>query len=218
MMKANDLVPRARNFFDESTYFSLNVRNGVIRTPTGTRILGLPEEFIIGLHQGLEEETGAASGIVLYQCGKWWGRQWFKHHAAEVRQFYGRDPGELPLAFFLQVLRRIWALHGWGTLEVSFDLRERGFIDVTLGNAIYSDIVGPIGRPSDHLVAGVLASIIGALSGRDLEGVEISCRSKGDNRCSFLVGLRGRVDVVAEWVKQGRTRAQILDALGKGEI
>ena len=39
MMKANDVAPRARNFYVEEDYFSLNVRNGIIRSPTGVRVV-----------------------------------------------------------------------------------------------------------------------------------------------------------------------------------
>jgi predicted hydrocarbon binding protein len=218
MMRPDEVQPRARNFYNEEDYFSLNVRNGILRSPTGTRMLALPEEMILGLHAGLEDETGAAAPVILYQCGRWWGRQWVRRHGAEIRQFYSTDAGELPLAFYLQVLRRVWALCGWGRIELSFDLRNEGFLECSLQHGFYSEIVGNIGRTTDDLVAGVLSAILSDISGRDLECLEIACRSKGDLRCHFLAGIKPRVGVVREWVKQGRSRAQIVEAIAQGDI
>lgn len=218
MMKPDEVAPRARNFYREEDYFSLNVRNGIIRSPIGTRMVGIPEELVMGLHAGLEEETGSAAGVVLYSCGRWWGRQFIKRHGTEIRQFYGMDVGDLPLHFQQQVLRRVWALYGWGVLELDFSLRERGFLEATVDNAMYAEVVGALGRTSDHLIAGVLASIVTDLAGRELECVEIACKSKGDPRCCFLLGLSSRVDVAAAWVKQGRARAEIVDAIAAGEL
>ncbi len=218
MMKPDDISPRARNHFREDEYFSLNVRSGVIRNVSGTRVLTIPEEFIAGLHAGLADETGGAAPIVLYECGKWWGKQFAKRHASEMRQLYASEAGELPYHFFEQVLRRVWALHGWGVVDVSFDLRDRGFVVVNVQNAFYSDIVGNIGRTSDHLIAGLLASILSDISGRDLSCVEIACRSKGDAKCSFLVGVEARTSSVAAWVSQGRSRSDILAELATGNV
>jgi predicted hydrocarbon binding protein len=218
MMKPDDVQPRMRNHYREEEYFSLNVRNGVIRNPLGHRIVSLPGELIEGLHRGLEDETGAAAPIVLYKCGRWWGTQFIRRHGAELRQFYGMDGGELHLHFYLQVLRRVWALYGWGALELSFGLQERGFLEIQVGSALFSETVGNIGRTADHLVAGVLASIASDLAGRDLECVETACRSKGDTKCAFVLGIKSRIDVATAWVKAGKTHAEIVASIAAGEL
>ena len=219
MMKPDEVAPRARNHYREEEYFSLNVRNGVIRNTVGTRVLTIPEELIAGLHAGLVDETGAAAAaVVLYQCGKWWGKQFVRRHGLEVRQFFQMDVAELPLHFYDQVLRRVWALHGWGKLEVDLGLRAHGFVEVTVLNAIYSDVVGNIGKTSDHLVAGLLASVLSDAAGRELECVETACRSKGDQRCSFIIGVKNRTDVVATWLAQGKSRSEVAEAIASGTL
>jgi predicted hydrocarbon binding protein len=218
MMKPSDSIPLTRNHYVEEDYFSLNVRSGVIRSPIGTRIVGIPEELVAGLHAGLEEETGSAASLVLYTCGKWWGRQFAKRHSLEVRHFYDVDAAALPLHFYSQILRRVWAMNGWGVLDLSYDYRDRGFITVGVQNAMYSDVVGNIGRTSDYIIAGVLSAITTELAGRDLECVETACKSKGDPKCEFVVGIKARVDVIAAWVKQGRARGEILSAMGTGDL
>jgi uncharacterized protein len=213
-----DFVTRLRNPYREEDYFTLNVRNGVVRAPTGTRILSIPEELISGLHEGLEEECGAASSIVLYQCGKWWGKQFVKHQAHEIRHFFSEEAADLPLAVYLQVLRRVWSMYGWGALDVSFELKSHGFIEICISDAMYSSVVGNVGRTSDHIFAGVLASIVSDLAGRELECVETACRSRGDKRCFFLVGIKTRTEIVATLVKQGTPHAQIVETIGRGEV
>lgn len=218
MMAADEVRPKTRNFYREEEYFSLNVSSGVLRNSAGVRMLTVPEELLLGLHRGLEEETGIAAPVILYKCGRWWGRQFARRHALEMRQFYDTDAGDLPLGFFLQVLRRVWALYGWGKLDLSFALREHGFIEVVVANPIYSEVVGNLGRPSEQLLAGILASLVSHMSGQELECVQTTCKSRGEQRATFLVGIRSRTDVVAAWVKQNRSHADIVHAIKANEL
>jgi uncharacterized protein len=213
MMEPDDVTPRMRNFYTEDEYFTLNVRSGVIRNPSGHRIVGLPVELLIGLHRGIEDETGSAAGVILYSCGKWWGKQFIKRHGTEVRQFYGMDAGDMNLHFYLQVLRRVWALYGWGALDIGFGIKDKGYLEILVGSTIFSDAVGAIGRPADPLVAGVLAAVFSHASGRELECTETACRSKGDPTCAFIVGTKPRIDVIASWVKQGRSHVDVVAAI-----
>jgi predicted hydrocarbon binding protein len=217
MITVADLAERVKNPYREDEYFNLNVRSGILRGPTGTRLLAVPEELIEGLHKGLEDECGQAAPIVLYQCGKWWGKQFWKRQQVEVRHFFQEEMGELPFAFFLHVLRKVWALYGWGQIDFSFALKDKGFVEVRVAQAMYSDAVGNIGRTSDHIMAGVLASVVSELAGRELECVEVGCRSKGDQRCTFVLGMKARVDPIAAWVKQGVSVQDILARLASGE-
>jgi uncharacterized protein len=218
MMTVADFASRSKNPYREEHYFTLNVRNGVLRSPLGVRMLAIPEELFQGLHAGLEDECGAAAPVVLYQCGKWWGRQFLKKQTLEVRHFFQEDLTALPIASFLHVMRKVFQLYGWGQLDVSFELRESGFLEARVENAFYSDAVGNVGRTTDDLMAGVLASVLGELAGRELECVETTCRSRGDQRCTFLIGIKPRVEIVSSWLKQGRNHAAIVEAVAKGEI
>jgi predicted hydrocarbon binding protein len=203
----------ATNPYRAESYLKLDVRKGVIRNPMGARMLAIPEQLIQGLHKGLEEETGSAAPVVLYSVGKWWGARYAQRHSDEVRAFHGRALHEIPLAMYVQSLRRSWGLLGWGSLELSFDLAAQGFIVADVSGAPYSASVGKLDRPSDHLVAGVLGSLISQISGRDLGCVEIACRSQGDESCTFVVGMTDRLAPASAWVKQKRPASEILDKL-----
>ncbi|MEM1416480.1 MAG: V4R domain-containing protein [Myxococcota bacterium] len=217
-MSAQIRVLEGKNHYRPESYFSLNVKNGVMRAPTGQRMLTMPEDFLTGLHAGLEDETGQAAPVILYTVGKFWGRQFAKNHAQEIRSFYKKDAEELPTAFYLHVLRRAWGLYGWGHLDLSFEHQEHGFIEAIVDGALYSDAVGNVGRTTDHLVAGALASITSHIAGRDLECVEVACKSQGDAQCRFLVGMSQRVDTVSQWVQQKRSASEILASVSAGEL
>jgi hypothetical protein len=218
MKKHDDIIRRTRNRHLPERYFSVNVRSGVTRSPTGVRVITLPEELILGLHQSLEDEAGSAAPVILYEVGKWWGRQFARHYVTELRSFYDVEPGDLPISFYLQVLRKVWAVHGWGQLQLSFDLRDRGFIEAQVDRAMYSDVVGSLGRTSNHLTAGILASLVGDIAGRDLECVEIASTSRGDQECRFLVGIKARTEIVESWVKQGRSPDEIVTAIQQDQL
>jgi len=218
LMGPNEPTALGRNHFTPAKYFDANVRGGILRSKAGARMITLNEDFVIGLHRALEDETGAAAPAVLYTVGKWWGERFVKQHELELRQLYQNEIGELPLGIWEVVLRRVWALYGWGRIEMSFALQDRGFVEVVVASPFYSDAVGQLGRTTDHLLAGAIASIVRHLAGRDLEACEVACKSKGDADCRFLVGLKSRVNIIEAWVKQGRSRDDIVGAIQSGEL
>jgi len=154
----------------------------------------------------------------LYQCGRWWGRRMAQRMAAEVRQFYRLDAGDLHVGAYLQILRRTWSLRGWGRLDVNFDLQSQGFIEVQIDHSVYSEVVGNLGRPSEALVSGILASLVGDMAGRDLECAQTECKSNGDSRSTFLIGMSSRIEVIHAWVKQGKPHGQIVTDIRDGSL
>jgi hypothetical protein len=83
---------------------------------------------------------------------------------------------------------------------------------------MYSDVVGNVGKTTDHIIAGVLAAILSELAGRELHAVEICCKSKGDARCHFMIGTEARTKILDSWVREGRKRREILDAIARDEL
>ncbi len=213
MKRIEEASAQAQNPFRAEDYFSLDVRKGVIVNPIGSRMIAVPDQLMQGLEAGLLEETGSATPVILFSVGKWWGARYAKRHGAETKQFFGRELHEVPLAVYLQSLRRSWALMGLGRLELSFKYAEAGFVVADIQDTPYSAAIGKSDRPTDHLVAGVLAALISDISGRDLSCAEIACKSMGDASCRFVVGTTDRLAPVATWVKQRRSVNEILESL-----
>lgn len=217
-MSDTDFALFSKNPYREGDYFSLNVRSGVIRSPLGARTVAVPEDLVLGLLAGLDEECGAASKVVLYTCGRHWGQRFMKRLAVESRQFWQRDAADLPLHFHTQVLRRIWALYGWGVLRFDHALTEHGVLEAIVENAMFGTVVGNVGKTSDAVVAGVLSAIVSELAGRELHAVEIACTSRGDARCHFIIATEARTRAIDGLVREGKKRRDILDALTRGEL
>ena len=72
--------------------------SGTLETRYGTRVVVLPEELVVGLHQAIEYETGRAWKLVAYTCGRKWGerllrmmqREWrdHSHHQLEHLEYH----------------------------------------------------------------------------------------------------------------------------------
>lgn len=216
MSSHSDLT--AKNHYREDDYFTYNIGAGVIRSPSGTRVITLPDSLLRGIASALEHEAGDAAPIILHGCGKIWGKRFAEHHLLEVRQLFKTDAGQLPFGLFAQTLRRIWSLHGWGNLSMSFDLRELGFVEVFVENALYGSLVGESDRPSEHLWAGLIGAFFSTLTGKDLDATQTSCVSCGAEENVFLVGLGTRVQLIQDWVRKGRSHAEIAGSIVDGAL
>jgi len=63
------------NYFMADEFFSYEEDKGAIFLRDGQRAAKVTDAFINSLHLGIEEEVGAASALMMYQCGYAWGLQ-----------------------------------------------------------------------------------------------------------------------------------------------
>lgn len=69
-------------------------------------------------------------------------------------------------------------------------------------------------RPSCHFTSGMLANLLGRVSGEDVAVLEVECRSRGDARCRFLYGSPAALEVVYGSIRDGHDTETSLAALG----
>lgn len=199
-------------------YYQLDVGAGVLRSSVGARLLSVSEDMILGIHEALADETGEAAPVVLYSCGRWWGKRLIRRLLAEQKQLFGHDTLELPLGAFAVLLRRAFACLGWGQVELDFSLQEQGFVGVMVERPMYAETVGVQEQPSEALLAGVFAAMVSELAGRELEAAQLLCPSVGNSHASFLIGLKGRVAVINAWQAQGRSLEDIRSGILDGSL
>ncbi len=60
------------------------------------------EDFIIGLIEGLEEEVGSASGVVMYNISYQWGMRDAKFFQQWFKQEYKKNIREVNSVFMLE--------------------------------------------------------------------------------------------------------------------
>lgn len=86
MITVADLLKDQRiggNYFAFDAYIKGDFEAGLLENRRGDRLLALPETLIQAIYTGLERETGQAYGVVLVNCGRWWGKNFYAKNGME---------------------------------------------------------------------------------------------------------------------------------------
>lgn len=202
------------NYFASDLYIRGSLELGLLENRRGDRLLAIPEPLLKAIHAGLEKETGQASKLVLYNCGRWWGKNFYARFCEELTDYYKRSLADLSMAEFLQSLQQCWQTHGWGQIHLDTTYRERGFMVLEIWNSPFTSILPKSGaEPSGDLERGILEIFFSQLTGRELACVQTSCDSKGDDCNRFVLGLGKRLDPINPMVKAGQSHQSIMQTL-----
>jgi predicted hydrocarbon binding protein len=208
--------------FSPAYYIRPDIHTGMLESRGGYRLAAFPMPLLEALYSGLRYETGQAARVILYNCGRDWGEEFFHRFEDELSSYHNQPLRELPMGILLDALSDLWATHGWGCLELDFSAGDQGLVQATVRNsgfalaarASFSPEESSTPRdPAGHLEAGVLASLFSALSGRDLLCVQTTCEPLGADLNRFLIGTAQRLHNCEEWVRKGLSHDEILDRL-----
>lgn len=197
MISVADLLINNRipgNYFAKDTYVRGDLEMGILENRRGDRLLALPETLIQGIYSGLQKETGQASRLVLFNCGRWWGKNFYTRFREELTEYYSAAMADMPMVEFLQSLQQCWVTCGWGRLEMELSFQQRGFLILKTWNSPFAN-QAPQGNdlPICFLEAGVLCSFFSQLTGRELHCVQTTCESLGADCNHFVLGLAKRL-------------------------
>jgi predicted hydrocarbon binding protein len=95
MINIADLLKQPRlpgNYFASDAYVRGDLELGLLENRRGDRLIALPETLIKAIYIGLEQETGQASRLVLFNCGRWWGKNFYVRFCEEVSEYYSQFP------------------------------------------------------------------------------------------------------------------------------
>lgn len=216
MISVADLVqekPLKGNYFAPSAYVQGDFELGLLETRQGSRLIALPEVFLQGVFVGLEEELGQASGVVLYNCGRWWGKSFYRRFLEEVSEYYEKPLAQMEMSEFLSCFKQCWKTHGWGLIEFNFDYYNQGFILAKTVNSAFAENA-PQGQGfACQIEAGVLSSFFSNLTGEELGCVQTSCESMGADCNYFVIGLQERVKLTNAWLEEGHDHPTIMERL-----
>lgn len=211
--------PQKHHHYCLEDFFSFHTKSGAITDWNECRNVLASEDFIIGLIEGLEEEVGSASGVVMYQIGKQWGlkdadffRQWFLDEYQ-----YGLELSQLNLAYVLEAWWWPFTSQGWGNWDVDMSEQKNGFMFVNIYDSAVARTLGDVGKPVCHIYAGLLAGFFSSLVNKYLNCIEIQCYSMGETYCKFLLGKQERIDAATFWQNEGATAKDIEKRLFNGE-
>lgn len=181
------------NYFAVDTYVRGDLELGLIENRQGDRLIALPETLIQAIYAGLDKETGQASGLVLFNCGRWWGRNFYTRFCEQLTDYYGTAPADMPMIEFLQALQQCWIAHGWGRIELDQANQQHGFLVIKIWNSPFARLAPRSDRPACHLEAGILSIFFSQLTGRDLQSLQTSCESMGADCNRFVLALSKRL-------------------------
>ncbi|MGB8701408.1 MAG: V4R domain-containing protein [Thermosynechococcaceae cyanobacterium] len=220
MISVKELVKESHlqgNYFAPESYVRGDVESGLIENRNGGRLLALPECFLEAMYEGLAEEVGSASEAVLYKCGVWWGKTFYRRFAEEVTQLFGRSLADIDMIEFMQCFQQCWKAHGWGNINLNFDAYKNGFIVVQVQNSAFAKSSPTLDKPKCYTEAGLLSSFFSALTGQKLFCVQTSCESLGADCNYFVLGLSERVKRAEAWLQEKHDHATIMERLCQGQ-
>ena len=216
MIAVADLLKGQRlpgNYFAPDAYIKGDFESGLLENRRGDRLLALPETLIQAIYAGLEQETGPAAGSVLFNCGRWWGKNFYARFVEEVSDYYGKPLAEMEMVEFLQCLKQCWKTHGWGTFDFDMSYYQQGFLVVKICNSPFAAVAPPGKRPACFLEAGILNAFFSQLTGRQLHCVQTSCESLGADSNRFILGLPERLKPVEGALEEQQDHETILNLL-----
>lgn len=190
------------NYFAPDAYIKGDYESGLIENRRGDRLLAVPETLLSAIHAALEKEIGQAADVVLFNCGRWWGKNFYARFVEEVSDYYGKDLAEMEMVELLQCLKQCWKTHGWGTFDLDLSYYEQGFLVAKIWNSAFAQQAPQGNRRACFLEAGILSAFFSQLTGRELHCVQTTCESLGADCNRFVLGLPQRLKPVEAWVEE----------------
>ncbi|MEM7789858.1 MAG: V4R domain-containing protein [Verrucomicrobiota bacterium] len=200
------------NYFVEEEFFSRNNRDGTIHIRDGQRAAKVSEDFVVGLHSGLDEDIGDASGLVMYKCGREWGLNDMKRFNNRMRHEYGGgklDIWQMNPKFVFESWWWPLTIQGWGSWTLDMSFRKRGVTFVEIRNSAVARSMRRVGKPVCHLYAGMFAGVLSYWDKKDRDSIEVQCYSMGNDVCKFMIGEEKQVNAAEFWHQEGATAEEI---------
>jgi len=215
MLASTHDLPLCGDYFAEAEYLEQDLNTGTIRNRAGSRMLALTDEFLVAMHNGVEDHFGALSDAVLTAIGRDWGRRAAEQFGAEMARHRARAAGELPLSVFAADLAAAFRHHGWGCVAFDFERFSHGILGVDVTNPVVGSAVKHADVQNEPLLAGFLAGMFSQLSGTELDCLQTECGGNGIAASRFLLTVPERVAAVAGLVAERRPHVEILAELEK---
>lgn len=197
MISVADLLTNNRipgNYFTPDVYVRSDLEMGLLENRQGDRLLALPETLVQAIYSGLDKETGQAARLVLFNCGRWWGKSFYTRFCEQLTDYYETPPANMSMIEFLKCLQQCWVTHGWGKLELDQTYQNRGFLVVKVWNSPFAKLAPKLNQPACFLEAGVLSAFFSQLTGRELHCIQTTCESMGADCNRFVLGLPKRIE------------------------
>lgn len=201
------------NYFAYDAYVKGDLELGLLENRCGSRLISIPATLIEAIYKGLDEETGQAARLVLFNCGRWWGKNFYVRFCEEISEYYDKPVSQMEMIELVQCLQQCWKTHGWGTFDLDARYAQQGFLLVKTKNSPFAAQAPNWNRPVCFLEAGIFSSFFSRLTGRELHCVQLTCETQGAEDNLFILGVNNRLQAVEALVDEGKDSETILKQL-----
>ena len=150
-----------------------------------SRVMVLDADFVKALSTSLTKTFQSGAGVILYQMGLAYGEllgQRIIESGGLARQSEG--------AYRQRYASLAIGKFQFPSLSALAASGGPGRVIVSLSDSFFARAIGRTGQPECHIVRGLLEGTAKAVFRKDYQCDEISCLSKGDALCEFLIQLR----------------------------
>ena len=209
--------PKKHPHYSLEDFLCFQSKTGTIIDWNESRNILVTEDFIIGLIEGLEQEVGSASSVVMYNIGKEWGKRDADFFCNWFEKEYDRGINEFVLPFVLEAWWWPFTSQGWGNWDVDLSDQKNGFMFINVFDSAVARTLGDVGKPVCHIYAGLFAGFFSNLVQKQLDCIEIHCYAMGETYCKFLLGKKETIDAATFWQSEGASAKDIEKQLHNGE-
>jgi|GEM_PF-394028 len=147
-------------------------------TLLGERVIILRRTLYEAFLKELRSILGSGYASLMYYTGLEMGRKAFRYHY----EIAGRD-----LKNTIAISEAIFRIVGYGIMKIlELDL-SIGRARIRVHHCFECEIFKNSGKPSSHLIRGMIAGWFSELLRRRVKAIETRCIAKGDKYCEFLV-------------------------------
>jgi len=179
-------------------------------TAGGYREIVVPVSIFTALRRELVRESGPLATIHSLRAA---GYASGEEAASAFPATSGEDPGALPENEFWSRITTFFHRRGWGTLS------RNGATDA-VGLLVSEDWVESAQAPEDggqgtscSFTTGFLSGLLSQLAGGPIAVLEVTCRSLGDDRCTFAFGSESAIHELYGRLLEGAELRQALASL-----
>jgi uncharacterized protein len=200
-------------YFSQPNYFQADPGLGTIRTPTGTRICALTDDFLRGFRSAVQFECGKATDRVFKKCGQRWGLAFIQRFDRELSQHYGVPLRDVSAGIVQKCLDEALRYHGWGKLTIDLTTYDQGVVQLIVHDPVMPEILGRSDKPTDSLMSGFFAAVFSHYAMQELDCQQTDCPSRGADASRFVVGLSERLQQVPNMVADNLSHSSIVRRL-----
>jgi predicted hydrocarbon binding protein len=164
-------------------------------------MVAIPRSALSVLRETLLREGGPAAASFLQESGYAGGETVSNAFQRWLTARVNAGMAQMTLDSFSANVSQFFNELGWGAIEIT---RLNDAV-AALDSADWweSDPAAAMDHPGCHITTGLLADLLGRVSGQPLAVLEVECRSMGSPRCRFLTGSAEALERVYERMVRG---------------